>query len=147
MKKFFFCYDGRYKQIQKASDRKRRRSNLTERGLTDRTGSVRPFWAHFFMDPDFFCLIRRSEETAMCTASRVAVIGIIVEKKDHVQLLNELLSEYGEYVIGRMGIPYKEKNINIISVAVDAPQDVINSLGGKIGKLDGVSAKISYGNV
>ncbi len=83
----------------------------------------------------------------MCTASRVAVIGIIVEKKDHVQLLNELLSEYGEYVIGRMGIPYKEKNINIISVAVDAPQDVINSLGGKIGKLDGVSAKISYGNV
>lgn len=83
----------------------------------------------------------------MCTASRVAVIGIIVEKKDHVQLLNELLSEYGEYVIGRMGIPYKEKNINIISVAVDAPQDVINSLGGKIGKLDGVSAKISYENV
>ena len=80
----------------------------------------------------------------MCTASRVAVIGIIVEKKDHVQLLNELLSEYGEYVIGRMGIPYKEKNINIISVAVDAPQDTISALAGKIGRLPGVSVKTAY---
>ncbi len=83
----------------------------------------------------------------MSSETRVAVIGIIVEKKDEVSLLNDLLSEYGDYIIGRMGIPYKEKNINIISVAVDAPQDVINSLGGKIGRLSGVSAKISYSQV
>ena len=83
----------------------------------------------------------------MSENSRVAVIGIVVEKKDHVKVLNDLLSEYGDYIIGRMGIPYKEKNINIISVAMDAPQDIINSLGGKIGKLEGVSAKISYSNV
>ena len=79
--------------------------------------------------------------------TRVAVIGIIVDKRENAGLLITLLSEYGDYIIGRMGIPYAKKNVNIISVAVDAPQDVINSLGGKIGKLEGVSAKISYGNV
>ena len=75
------------------------------------------------------------------------MIGIIVEKRENAGLLNSLLSEYGAYIIGRMGIPYDKKNVSIISVAVDAPQDVINSLGGKIGKLEGVTAKISYGNV
>ena len=83
----------------------------------------------------------------METSTRVAVIGIIVEKRENAGLLNSLLSEYGAYIIGRMGIPYDKKNVSIISVAVDAPQDVINSLGGKIGKLEGVTAKISYGNV
>ena len=83
----------------------------------------------------------------METTTRVAVIGIIVEKRENAGLLNSLLSEYGAYIIGRMGIPYDKKNVSIISVAVDAPQDVINSLGGKIGKLEGVTAKISYGNV
>ena len=75
------------------------------------------------------------------------MIGIIAEKRGNAGLLNSLLSEYGAYIIGRMGIPYDKKNVSIISVAVDAPQDVINSLGGKIGKLEGVTAKISYGNV
>ena len=75
------------------------------------------------------------------------MIGIIAEKRENAGLLNSLLSEYGAYIIGRMGIPYDKKNVSIISVAVDAPQDVINSLGGKIGKLEGVTAKISYGNV
>ena len=61
--------------------------------------------------------------------------------------LNDLLHEYGDYVIGRMGIPYRERNINIISVAIDAPQDVINTLSGRLGKLSGVSAKATYSKV
>ena len=76
--------------------------------------------------------------------TRVAVISIIVENAGSVARLNELLHEYGEYIIGRMGIPYRAKGINIISVAIDAPQDKINSLTGLIGKLDGVSAKAAY---
>ncbi|MDD6984801.1 MAG: iron-only hydrogenase system regulator [Clostridia bacterium] len=76
--------------------------------------------------------------------TRVAVISIIVENAESVARLNELLHEYGEYIISRMGIPYRAKGINIISVAIDAPQDKINSLTGLIGKLDGVSAKAAY---
>lgn len=79
--------------------------------------------------------------------TRVAVIGIIVENKDSATPLNELLSEYRRYIIGRMGVPYNEKNISIISIAIDAPMDTINSLSGKIGRLDGVSAKAAYSNV
>ena len=79
--------------------------------------------------------------------NRVALIGIIVETTDSVAKLNSILSEYGEYIIGRMGIPYREKNISILSVAVDAPQDVISALSGKIGKIQGVSVKTAYSNV
>lgn len=79
--------------------------------------------------------------------TRIALIGIIVEKENCVEQLNRLLHEYAEYIIGRMGIPYRRKGINIISVAVDAPQDVINALSGKIGRLDGISAKTVYSNV
>lgn len=79
--------------------------------------------------------------------NRVAVIGIIVENKDSVSALNETLSQYGNYIIGRMGVPYQKKGINIISVAIDAPQDQINALSGKIGRLDGVYAKTAYSNV
>lgn len=78
------------------------------------------------------------------TESRVALIGIIVSSKESVNELNHLLSEYGEYIIGRMGLPYKEKNISIISVAIDAPNDVINSLTGKLGMLPGISTKTIY---
>ena len=73
--------------------------------------------------------------------SRVGVISIIVENLDSVPALNSLLSEYGESIIGRMGIPYHQKHINIISVVVDANQDTINTLSGKIGELNGVHAK------
>lgn len=73
--------------------------------------------------------------------TKVALLGIIVETMDSVSELNQILHEYGSYIIGRMGIPYREKNVNVISVAVDAPQDVINALSGKIGRLRGVSAK------
>lgn len=79
--------------------------------------------------------------------TRVAVMGIIVEKGDSVEMLNSLLHDYGKYIIGRMGIPYREKNINIISIAIDAPQDVISTLSGKIGKLDGISVKTAYSSV
>lgn len=75
---------------------------------------------------------------------RVAVISIIVENTESVELLNKILHEYREYIIGRMGIPYREKGINIISVAVDAPNDCINSLTGSIGRLRGVTAKAAY---
>ena len=76
--------------------------------------------------------------------TRVAVMSIIVENPDSVESLNSLLHTFSEYVIGRMGIPYREKNISIISVAVDAPQNEIAALSGKIGKLDGVSIKTAY---
>lgn len=76
--------------------------------------------------------------------TRIALIGIIVENMDSTEQLNRLLHEYGSYVIGRMGVPYREKNVNVISVAIDAPQDVINALSGKIGRLDGISAKTVY---
>ena len=79
--------------------------------------------------------------------TRVAVIGIIVEKEEMVETLNSTLHEYGNYIIGRMGIPYREKGINIISIAIDAPQDAISALSGKIGKLEGISVKTAYSNV
>lgn len=78
--------------------------------------------------------------------TRVAVIGIIVEDPDSVDQLNEILHEFGSHIIGRMGIPYREKDISIISIAIDAPQDVISALAGKVGNLPGVSAKTAYSN-
>lgn len=79
--------------------------------------------------------------------TRVAVISIIVESGAVTESLNELLSSASKYIIGRMGIPYKARGINIISVAIDAPQDVISALSGKIGRLPGVLAKTAYSNV
>lgn len=79
--------------------------------------------------------------------TRVAVIGIIVENKESVSQLNGILSEYGEYIIGRMGVPYEKKGVSVISVAVDAEQNVINALSGRIGRLEGVYAKTAYSNV
>lgn len=76
--------------------------------------------------------------------TRVALIGIVVENPDSVMSLNTLLHEYGAYIVGRMGIPYHKRNIGIISVAVDAPQDIISALAGKLGRLDGVSTKTVY---
>ena len=79
--------------------------------------------------------------------TRLALIGILVEKEESAEPLNHLLHEYRECVVGRMGIPYRDKGVNIISVAVDAPQDTINALSGKIGRLEGVSAKTVYANI
>ncbi|MBO4784807.1 MAG: iron-only hydrogenase system regulator [Lachnospiraceae bacterium] len=76
--------------------------------------------------------------------TRAAVIAIIVKDNESAGEINSLLHEYCDFVIGRMGIPYREKGINIISVAVDAPQDTISSLAGKIGRIKGVTAKTVY---
>lgn len=78
--------------------------------------------------------------------TRIAVISIIVEKPDATAALNELLHQYGQYIIGRMGIPYRHRGINIISVAMEAPQDAISALSGKLGRMDGVSSKAAYSN-
>ena len=79
--------------------------------------------------------------------TRVAVISIIVEQDDAIEELNTLLHEARQYIIGRMGIPYRAKGISIISIAIDAPQDMISALSGKIGHLKGISAKTAYSNV
>ncbi len=79
--------------------------------------------------------------------TRVALLGIVVEDTDSAERLNALFHRYREYIIGRMGLPYAKRGINIISVAVDAPVDVINTLSGKIGMLDGVSIKTVYSKV
>ena len=79
--------------------------------------------------------------------TRVAVMSIIVENPDSVEMLNSILHENGKYIIGRMGIPYREKKINIISIALDAPQDTISAMSGKIGNLPGVSVKTAYSTV
>ena len=76
--------------------------------------------------------------------TRVAVMSIIVENQDSVERLNGLLHDYGEYIIGRMGVPYHARGVNIISVALDAPGNVISALSGKIGRLDGITAKTVY---
>ncbi|MBE6618125.1 MAG: iron-only hydrogenase system regulator [Ruminococcaceae bacterium] len=79
--------------------------------------------------------------------TRVAVMSIIIEEADTVEILNSILHEYREYIIGRMGIPYREKKISIISIAVDAPQNTISAMSGRIGKLSGVSVKTAYSGV
>lgn len=76
--------------------------------------------------------------------TRIAVIGIVVENEDAVEELNEILHQYRQHIIGRMGIPYRQKNLSIISIAVDAPQDAISALAGQIGKLPGVTSKTAY---
>lgn len=76
--------------------------------------------------------------------SRIANISIIVEDKTKSKFINDILHEHSEYIIGRMGIPYNKRNLAIISIVLDAPNNVINSIGGKIGKLDGVTTKTLY---
>lgn len=79
--------------------------------------------------------------------TRVAIIAIIVEDNSATEQINSLLHEAGEYIIGRMGIPYRAKNISIISIAIDAPMDIISGLSGRLGRLSGVSVKTTYSNV
>ena len=84
-------------------------------------------------------------ETAVeAVETRVAVIAIIVREGTQVAALNDLLHQYGPHIVGRMGVPYREKGVNIISVAMDAPGDVISALSGKLGRLEGVTAKTVY---
>lgn len=83
----------------------------------------------------------------MQTETRVAVIGIIVENPESVEKVNAVLHEYSPHILGRMGIPYRKRNVSIISIAIDAPQDVINTLSGTLGRIGGVSAKTAYSNM
>jgi putative iron-only hydrogenase system regulator len=87
------------------------------------------------MQEDFFM---ENQET------RIAVIGIIIDDRNQAEAVNTLLSQYGRYVIGRMGLPYEKKQVNIISIVVDAPMDAISALSGKLGRLPGVSSKALY---
>ncbi len=76
--------------------------------------------------------------------TRIAVIGIIIEDRKQAGAVNSLLHQYGEYVIGRLGLPYEKKGVHIISIVVDAPMDIISALSGKLGRLPGVSSKALY---
>lgn len=88
---------------------------------------------------------RKKEGTALTeTKTRIAVIGIIIEDRRQAEKVNALLHQYGSYVIGRMGLPYEKKQVNIISVVLDAPMDAISALSGKLGRLPGVSARAIY---
>lgn len=79
--------------------------------------------------------------------SRVALIAIIVEAPEKAVEVNNILHEYGDFIIGRMGIPYRQKGVNIISIAIDAPQEVISALSGKIGKIENVNVKTAFSNI
>lgn len=79
--------------------------------------------------------------------TRIAVIGIIVENPDSTEQLNHILHEYSAYIVGRLGIPYRQRGISVISIIIDAPADAISALTGKLGMLDGVSAKALYSKV
>ncbi len=77
--------------------------------------------------------------------TRVALVGIMIEDTEVVPQINGILHEYSDYIIGRMGIPYREKDINVISIVLDAPQGIISALSGKLGMVRGVSSKCLYG--
>ena len=88
--------------------------------------------------------IYMSEGWETMSESRVVLMGIIVEDAEAASRINGLLHEYGQYIIGRMGIPYREKQMNIISIVLDAPQQVVSALSGKLGMIPGVSSKCLY---
>ncbi len=79
--------------------------------------------------------------------TRIAVLSIIVEDSEKTAQLNEIIHGYADYIVGRMGIPYRKKNINIISLVMDAPQNRISELSGKIGRIGGITAKVAYAKV
>lgn len=78
---------------------------------------------------------------------RIAILSVLVENREEAEKLNAYLSEYGDYIVGRMGIPYREKRVSVLAVVLDAPVSVVNALTGKIGKLNGVSAKTLFGKI
>lgn len=78
---------------------------------------------------------------------RIAILSVLVENRGETEKLNAYLSEYGEYIVGRMGIPYREKHVSVLSVVLDAPVSVTNALTGKIGKLSGISAKTLFSKI
>lgn len=81
------------------------------------------------------------------SANRISIVSILVFNRNSAERVNAILSAYGEYIIGRMGVPYKEKNVSVLSVALDAPVEITNALTGKLGKTDGVSVKALFGKI
>lgn len=79
--------------------------------------------------------------------TRIAVIGIIIEDKEYAAKVNDILHEYSKHIIGRMGLPYEKKHVNIISIVIDAPMDTISALSGKLGRLEGVTSKALYSRI
>ena len=79
--------------------------------------------------------------------NRIAVVSVLVADKSEVEKLNGILSDYGDWILGRMGIPYKEKAVSVLSVVLDAPVEITNALTGKIGRLNGVSVKALFGKM
>ena len=87
---------------------------------------------------------KRNVERPDREAGRIAVLGIIIEDKSQAERVNELLHQYAPYIIGRMGLPYEKRQMNIISVVVDAPADKISALSGKLGRISGVTSQALY---
>jgi putative iron-only hydrogenase system regulator len=98
---------------------------------------------------DFCAFFRRffNSKEVISMETRVALIGIVVEDAVSIEKMNALLHQYGAYIIGRMGVPYQKRGINIISVAMDAPGDIISALSGKLGMLPGISTKTIYSKI
>lgn len=74
--------------------------------------------------------------------NKIAIVAVVIKNKESIEKVNATFHDYGEFVLGRLGLPYREKNVNIISVVLDAPQTVLNSLSGKLGMINGVSSKV-----
>ena len=108
-----------------------------DRNQTNRAGRIEPIGKNEKIGPIGKMGAKRNHV-------RIAVIGIIIEDKRQAESVNSLLHQYGQYIIGRMGLPYEKKQINIINIVVDAPADVISALSGKLGRLPGVSSKALY---
>ncbi len=97
--------------------------------------------------PSFFVPNNLTTKGVSKMEERIALIGIIVEDNNSSDALNDLLHEYGDYIIGRMGIPYRKKNLSVISVIVDAPNNIISALTGKLGMIKGISVKTVYSKI
>ena len=92
-------------------------------------------------------LFNRNKRNGIAMETRVAVLAILAESFDSAERINTLLHDFGPYIIGRMGLPYRERNVNVISIVIDAPPDKINALAGKLGRIEGVTAKAVYSNL
>jgi putative iron-only hydrogenase system regulator len=133
----FFCNSDESKSGIARNLDDRLQSRNVPFGTSDDSAYIRTFTPYVLTQT--FSIRRQTMDT------RIALIGVILETRESVDELNHLLSDYGKYVIGRMGLPYKEKGLHIISIAIDAPNNIISALSGKLGMLPGVSTKTIYG--
>lgn len=96
---------------------------------------------------EIFIMQNAENIAAEAGENRISVVSILVFNRESAERVNSVLSSYGEYIIGRMGIPYKRKNVSVLSVALDAPVEITNALTGKLGKTEGVSVKALFGKI